>query len=204
MLNNIDANKSCGSDELPAKILKLTALLIYEPLTQLFNKSLATEKYPTSWKHAKVRPIFTRKKTPSDVNNYRPISILPCLSTIFGKIIFTRVYQHITELSLLSDRQSGYRPGHNTQLQLMYLTDRLYSSLDEGRDCTTIYLDISKYFEKIWHAGLLAKCEKEFGLTGNLLTWLRSYLTDRRQTVDIKSLFLQHSHSMLECQRDPC
>ena len=104
-----------------------------------------------------------------------------------GKIIFSLIYQHITELSLLSERQSGYRPGHNTQLQLMYLTDRLYNSLDEGRDVTTVYLDISRYFEKIWHEGLLAKCEKEFGLTGNLLTWLRSYLTDRRQTVDINN-----------------
>ena len=184
-LNNLDANKSCGSDQLPTKILKMTALLIYEPLTELFNKSLATGKYPTSWKHAKVRPIFKRKGTPSEVNNYRPISLLPCLSKIFGKIIFSRIYQHITEFSLLSEKQSGYRPGHNTQLQLMYLTDRLYVSLDEEKDFTTIYLDISKYFEKIWHAGLLAKCEKEFGLTGNLLAWLKSYLTDRKQSVNI-------------------
>ena len=187
ILNSLDSNKSCGLDQLPAKILKLTALLIYEPLTQLFNKSLATGKYPTPWKHAKVRPIFKRKGTPSDVNNYRPISLLPCLSKIFGKIIFSRIYQHITEFSLLSDRQSGYRPGHSTQLQLMYLTDRLYNSLDKGQDFTTIYLDISKYFEKIWHAGLLAKCEKEFGLTGNLLKWLKSYVTDRRQTVYINN-----------------
>ena len=186
-LNNMDANKSCGSDKLPTKILKLTALLIYEPLTQLFNKSLASGKYPTSWKNAKVRPIFKRKGTPSEVNNYRPISLLPCLSKVFGKIIFSHIYQHITESSLLSDRQSGYRPGHNTQLQLTYLTDKLYNSLDKGQDFTTVYLDITRYFEKIWHAGLLAICEKEFGLTGNLLTWLESYLTDRRQTVNINN-----------------
>ena len=116
MLNNMDANKSCGSDQLPTKILKLTALLIYEPLTQLFNKSLATGKYPISWKLAKVRPIFKKKGTPSEVNNYRPISLLPCISKIFEKIIFSRIYQHVTKFSLLSDKQSGYRPGHNTQL----------------------------------------------------------------------------------------
>ena len=70
----------------------------------------------------------------------------------------------------------------------MYLTDRLYDSLDKGQDFTTIYLDITRYFEKIWHAGLLAKCEKEFGLKGNLLKWLKSYLTGRRQTVDINNV----------------
>ena len=188
VLNNMDPNKSCGSDHLPTKILKMTALLIYEPLTRLFNKSLATGTYPSSWKQANVRPIFKRKGTPSEVNNYRPISLLPCLSKIFGKLIFSRIYQHITEFSLLSDRQSGYRPGHNTQLQLIYLTDRLYQSLDDGKDFTTIYLDITRYFEKIWHAGLLAKCEKEFGLTGNLLNWLESYLTGRRQNVTINNV----------------
>ena len=71
-LNSLDANKACGSDRLPTKILKMTALLIYEPLTQLFNKSLTTGIYPTSWKKAKVRPIFKRKGTPSELNNYRP------------------------------------------------------------------------------------------------------------------------------------
>ena len=184
-LNRLDVNKSSGPDQLPTKIIKLTALLIYEPLTQLFNKSLTSGIYPSAWKHAKVRPIFKRKGSPSQINNYRPISLLPCFSKIFGKIIFSHIYNHITENSLLSDRQSGYRPGHNTQLQLCYLTEKLYKSLDKGQDFTTIYLDISRYFEKIWHLGLLAKCEKEFGLTGNLLLWVESYLVDRRQTVHI-------------------
>ena len=91
---------------------------------------------------------------------------------------------NITELSLISDKV-GCQPGHSTQLELMYLIKISYNALDEGRDLTSIYFDISWYFEKIWHAGLLAKCEKEFGwLTGSLLTWLRSYVTNRRQTVD--------------------
>ena len=167
------------------KIIKLTALLIFEPLCQLFNKSLRSATYPSAWKQAKVQPIYKRKSSPSQINNYRPISLLPCFSKIFGKIIFSHIYGRVTENSLLSDRQSGYRPGHNTQLQLCYLTDRLYKSLDKGQDFTTVYLDISRYFEKIWHSGLLAKCEKEFGLTGNLLAWLKSYLVDRRQTVHI-------------------
>ena len=77
---------------------------------------------------------------------------------------------------LLTDNQSGYRPGHNTQLQLLYLTDKLYKSLDQSEDFTIVYLDISRYFEKIWHNSLLAKCKSEFGIRGQVLCWLRSYL----------------------------
>ena len=46
-------------------------------------------------------------------------------------------------------------------------------------------LDISRYFEKIWHRGLLSKCKTEFGVTGQVLRWLKSYLTGRSQTVQV-------------------
>ena len=50
-------------------------------------------------------------------------------------------------------------------------------------------MDISKYFDKIWHKGLLYKCEKEFGISGTLLNWLKSYLSDRSQRVQIENTF---------------
>ena len=57
-----------------------------------------------------------------------------------------------------------------------YLTHNLYDSLDSRRDFTAIYLDITKYFYKIWHTGLLHKCKNDFGLHGNLLEWLIVYI----------------------------
>ena len=63
----------------------------------------------------------------------------------------------------------------------------MYKNLDLGRDFTAIYLDISKYFDKIWHKGLLKKCAAEFGLTGTLNKWISSYLKDRNQMVKIGS-----------------
>ena len=96
VLNSLDINKSCGPDELPPKILKLTALLICEPLARLFNLSLETGIYPKIWKHANVHPIFKNKGSPSDPTKYRPISILPCLTKVFGKIVFNRIYKHLS------------------------------------------------------------------------------------------------------------
>ena len=61
----------------------------------------------------------------------------------------------------------------------------MYKSLDQSEDFTIIYLDISRYFEKIWHSGLLAKCKLEFGIQGPLLCWLSSYLTGRSQVVQV-------------------
>ena len=188
-LNSLDAHKSTGPDNVPTKLLKLTALLIYEPLTILFNKSLQSGTFPKSWKEAIVTPVFKNAGSPSDFRQYRPISLLPCLSKILEKLVFSSIYSHLTNNDLLSDRQSGYRTGHSTQLQLTYLTHNIYRHLDEGRDVTAVYLDISKYFDKIWHDGLLYKCKNEFFISGPLLSWLESYLNDRRQRVRVGDAF---------------
>ena len=185
VINSLDASKACGPDKVPTRFLKMVAIYISEPLSKIFNKSLAAGKYPNLWKEANVKPVFKGKGSPSDVTNYRPISLLPCLSKILEKLMFKRMYEHITLHDLITDNQSGYRPGHNTQLQLLYLTDKLYKSLDQSEDFTIIYLDISRYFEKIWHNGLLAKCKFEFGIRGQVLSWLRSYLDGRSQMVQV-------------------
>ena len=105
------------------------------------------------------------------------------------KIVFQNIYSHLSENQLLSDRQSGYRPKHSTQLQLTYFCHNLYKSLDSGSSFTTIFLDISKYFDKIWHFGLIYKCENEFEITGSLLSWIESYLHNRKHRVKISSSF---------------
>ena len=187
VINNMDASKACGPDRLPTRLLKMTAAFIVEPLATIFNKSLASGQFPSAWKEATVKPVFKGKGSPSEISNYRLIILLPCVSKIFEKLLFTRIYEHITSNALLTEKQSGYRPGHNTQLQLIYLSNKLYKSLNEGKDFTVVYLDISRYFEKIWHDGLLAKCDKEFGIRGSLLDWLNSYLVGRCQVVQAGS-----------------
>jgi len=71
----------------------------------------------------------------------------------------------------------------------MYFANKLYKSLDSGHDFTAIYLDISKYFDKIWHKGLLYKCRTEFGISEKLHEWLKSYLEGRKQKVRINDAF---------------
>ena len=189
ILNSLNTNKSTGPDDLPAKFLKLTALLIAKPLSLLFNKSLSLGIYPKEFKIANIKPIYKNKGSPSDPTSYRPISILSVISKVFERIVHKNIYDHITSNTLLSDKQSGYRKHHSTQLQLHYLTQNLYDSLDSGNDFTAIFLDISKYFDKIWHKGLLHKCKNEFGIKGSLLNWLESYLSDRTQRVQVQNCF---------------
>ena len=61
------------------------------------------------------------------------------------------MYEHLNDNNLLTEKQSWYRPGHSTHIQLSYLTHQMYSALNESNDFTAVFLDISKYFDKIWH-----------------------------------------------------
>ena len=62
--------------------------------------------------------------------------------------------------------QSSVRPNRRRhafwKVQVAGLTDSLYKALDKGHDFTAVYLEVTKYFDKIWHEGLLFKCKNDF------------------------------------------
>ena len=93
------------------------------------------------------------------VENYRPISLLPIFGKIFEKIIFNRIYNFLLEEDLLNPNQSGFRPSDSCINQLLAITHEIF----EASDCNprlevrSVFLDISKAFDKVWHKALLYK-----------------------------------------------
>ena len=70
----------------------------------------------------------------------------------------------------------------STVNQLSYLVHQMYLALDSGKEVRVVFLDISKAFDRVWHAGLICKLEV-LGVCNPLLNWIRSYLAHRRQRV---------------------
>ena len=71
-LGNLNIKKATGTDNISAKLLKMTASAIAESLTNLFNYSLNTGRIPSEWKSACVTPV--PKKGEKLVESYRPVS----------------------------------------------------------------------------------------------------------------------------------
>ena len=110
MLRNLDITKSTGLDNIGPRLLKLSAHSIAPIITFMINHSLNTSTFPSVWKEAKVKPLF--KKGPStDVNNYRPISILPTLSKLIEKHVHASFTDFLNIFKLLHTTQSGFRKG---------------------------------------------------------------------------------------------
>lgn len=130
---------------------------------------------------ANVVPIF-KKGNPQLKVNYRPVSLLPCLSKICEKVVFVRLYNFLLEIGFLYKLQSGCRPGDSTVNQLLYFVHQIYCALEPGKKVRTVFLDISKAFDRVWHTGLLKKLEA-IGIRNPFLQWFESYLKNRTQRV---------------------
>ena len=91
-------------------------------------------------------------------------------------------FNFLLENNLISPNQSGFKPGDSCINQLLSITHEIYNSFDEGLEVRSVFLDISKAFDKVWHKGLLFKLSQN-GISGNLLDLLSSFLSDRKQRV---------------------
>ena len=86
-------NKSTGLDNLNIRLLKLAAPIVCDSLSYICYLSLCTSTFPSAWKQAKVTPIF-KDGDKSDVNNYRPISVLPVISKIIERSVHNQLYNY--------------------------------------------------------------------------------------------------------------
>ena len=107
------------------------------------------------------------------------ISILSLFAKIFERILFSNMYNHLISNNLLTKNQSGFRPGDSVTNQLIFLVDKMHSSLDIKLEVRSVFLDMSKAFDKVWHEGLLFKLR----INGKLINLLKSYLSNLKQRV---------------------
>ena len=180
-LSGLKVTKASGPDGITARRLKDAAPVIAKPITYLVNLTISTGLIPTEWKDRRVTPIC-KSGARNDVNNYRPISVLPPVSRIMERAIQVQFLAFLTEHDLLSDYQSGFRKKHSTETAVVYLTDYILEHMDRQMITGAVYIDLKKAFDLVDHEYLLFKLE-HYGVRGSSLDWFRNYLTTRTQRV---------------------
>jgi hypothetical protein len=87
IIKSLKTKHSHGYDEIPTKILKLSASFISYPLTYMCNKQLSSGMFQTRLKFSVVKPTF-KNGDKFNISNYRPISLL----TVFSKVLHVIYY----------------------------------------------------------------------------------------------------------------
>ena len=190
LLSKLSKSKATGLDKISARLLRECPDLISDSLSIIFNRSIITGIFPDDWKCSKVIPLFKQGKR-KDLNNYRPISIIPIVAKVFERIIYDQVNFFLTDNKLLSTSQSGFRSLHSTVTALLEATNDWAYNIDHGNVNAVVFLDLKKAFDTVDHAIILSKLNA-YGIGSE---WFKSYLSDRNQKCFVNG-FLSPNRSL--------
>lgn len=185
IIDNLNSNTSTGLDGISTKTIKCLKPIIIDRLTNCINLCLAQGIFPDTLKVAKVTPIH-KSGVKTDPNNYRPVSVLPVLSKIFERIIYTRLSTYLNNKQVLIEQQYGFRPKSSTVTAVIDLVTKIKTHIDEKKIVLGIFIDIKKAFDTVSHHKLLQKLHN-IGVRDTSLDMLSSYLKNRRQVVKINN-----------------
>ena len=184
-LKTLKGKNNTGHDGINMHLLEGFKHAISEPLALIINKSMETGVIPNKLKLAKVVPLYKNKDKKS-LNNYRPVSLLPCISKILEKTIHKRLYFFMELSDILYTSQYGFRPKHSTVNAVTELYINLMNAFEEKKFTPATFLDLSNAFDTIDHRILLSKLS-HYGVRGVALEWFRNYLENRLQYVSYKN-----------------
>jgi len=172
---------SPGWDSVSSKVIKNTYHHFLKPLVYILNLSLTQGAVPNELKIARVTPIY-KSGDKMQLNNYRPVSVLPSFSKILEKLVYKRIHEFIDKHNILYKLQFGFREKHSTNLALSFLVDNIITAHEKGECVLGIFIDFSKAFDTVNHQILFRKLE-HYGIRGVALKWVKSYLSNRYQFV---------------------
>ena len=124
-------NKATGMNGIPNKILKDNLTHLSPFFEELFNLSTETNTFPDDFKVGKVASVF-KSGDKEDLNNYRPISVLPTIARIFERLPYNQLYDYLTANKLLGEEQYGFRSLHSTAMALGKMSNQWLMNMDNG------------------------------------------------------------------------
>ncbi|KAJ2945954.1 hypothetical protein O0L34_g4871 [Tuta absoluta] len=203
VLCSLDVNKASGPDGIPARVLRLCAPELSPVLTRLFRLFLKERTVPGAWKLANVQPV-PNKGDRADPAHYRPIAITSILCKVMERVLNSKLLTYLEDNDLLNDRQYGFRRGRSTGGLLVYVTQCWGEAIEKNGEALAVSLDISKAFDRVWHASLLSKLPA-YGIPTDFCTWISDFLSERSIRVVVvpqgsvlsETLFLLHIIDLL-------
>ena len=128
-MTKLQRSKVAGLDNLPPGLLKDSAKEISSLLCYILNRSINTGVFPSWWKIAKVTPVC-KSGCVKEIENYRPVSILPVVSKVMEKEVHKQFSVYPKENKLISDLQFGFRKNISTELAAITLVEEIRRNVD--------------------------------------------------------------------------
>lgn len=185
-INKIQPKTSYGYDNISNKLVKLLKYELLTPLTIIINKIMAEKVFPKQWKTAKIKPLH-KKGEKDNIENYRPISLLPVLSKVAEKVLAEQITNYFETNQLFPARQYGFRKSMSTTHALLDFVSTSQDLKNKKIKHATVFIDFSKAFDVIDHKILFKKLRR-YGFTLEAVELIKTYLSNREQYVEISGM----------------
>ena len=179
IVKSINIGKSSAVTNFSSGVLKDAFLVILPQLVHMYNLSFSTGIFPDVWKIANVIPL-KKGGDPTDVNNLRPVSLLPLPGKLAERIIHTHIANFIEVRGLLNKNQGGFRKERSTISTTAKFVDDILLGMNDSQYTVATFIDLKKAFDTINHEILIRKLPN-FGINDNIVTWIKNYLNNRKQ-----------------------
>lgn len=192
IVRSLRDTRSVGYDEISTKILKTCIDKIVAVITFLVNFSFESGTFPETLKLSIIKPLY-KKGCKKCTENYRPITLISIWSKVFEKCMHDRLTNFTTKYNIINSEQYGFQKLKSTSLAIFSLIQHILNNINGDKMTTALFLDLSKAFDHISHGKLLDKMEA-IGIRGPALSWIASYLTNRKQKVVIGKITKNKEH----------
>ena len=169
-VNDLKRRKSPGCDNVVNEHIIFGGHALFRALKKLFDKMLAVEYIPETFKTGAVIPVCKPGKRRDAPESYRPITLLCTIYKLFERILLSRLqtWSVSNNKSFPNAQQNAYQKHLGSLTVSFNLQETIAHNLELGSDCYVAFLDASKAFDTVWHDGLFSKLY-DFGIRGKAL-----------------------------------
>lgn len=159
-IKKLNNGKASGLDFVLNEHIKSSSHIFLPLYETFFNIILDTGFFPEQWSTGCIHPIYKNKGDRSNVQNYRPITILSCLGKLFTSVLNVRLNEYLEESMLLSENQAGFRKNYSTTDHIfsLYALIEFFKAKKQKLFCG--FVDFSSAFDSVWRVGLWSKLLK--------------------------------------------
>ena len=188
-IHSLKNNKSEGGDYIKNEFLKNLPLSLVELIVKLFNLILRTGHVPEEWGVGLIVPIFKKKGSKTDPNNYRGITLLSCLGKLFTLCLNNRLATFATNRNIIGEEQAAFREGYSTIDHAFVLNELINMYLQNGKKkrLYCCFIDYQKAFDTIRRSLLWSKMIRN-GINGKILRVIYNMYQSAKSCVKQKSM----------------
>ena len=184
LIKDLKSKTSFGKDGISAEILKMGGDVLSVPLTYIINRSIVTNKFPSQWKEAIIKPLFKKKGTREEMQYYRPVALLCVSGMILERVITLQLEAHLERYNLLGQFQFGYRKKRSTVTAVVTMSSNAEAESAKGKIVGMTMFDMSAAFDTVKKETLCNKIG-HLGISSGGTDWIKSYMSGRKQRVKV-------------------